>query len=279
MQGCRLGALGALIWLTAGCAPAPNSIPPGPLQGGLPRAPLEAAAPAPRPAAAAPAAAAAPPAPTAVAPPTPTLTPPAPAALAQAPALAATPISLPGAPGLAGPIAARGLAPPGGVAAPGPIAPPGGGSQLAPGADAGLALAVEAALESAGQEAMPRARRLAQSSRQPLDRCALDMFIAVARGLGEGEAARWAVHLGERARASGDDELMPGLVTLAARIEQDIRAVVTRGEAEVAEALGLEPERLRLAVAAARDARGRCPASLARRIVELTAEEGEEEGA
>jgi hypothetical protein len=273
MQGCRLGALGALIWLAAGCAPAPNSIPPGPLQGGLPRAPVEAAAPAPRPAAAAPAAAAAPPAPTAVVPPTPTLTPPAPAALAQAPALAATPISLPGAPGLSGPIAT------GGFAAPGTIAPPGGGSALGPGADAGLALAVEAALESAGQEAMPRARRLAQSSRQPLDRCALDMFIAVARGLGEGEAARWAVHLGERARASGDDELMPGLVTLAARIEQDIRAVVARGEAEVAEALGLEPERLRLAVAAARDARGRCPASLARRIVELTAEEGEEEGA
>jgi hypothetical protein len=144
------------------------------------------------------------------------------------------------------------------------------------GAGDGLALALESALQASGAEALPRARRLSQSARQPLDRCALDLFIAVGGKLGEAEAARWAVHLAGRARAESDEEFMPSLITLALRIEQQIRGAVGQGEAALSEALGIEPDRLHLAIAAARDARGRCPAAAARRILELTAEEGEE---
>jgi hypothetical protein len=158
-----------------------------------------------------------------------------------------------------------------------PLLPAGGGG--VGGAGDGLALALETALQASGAEALPRARRLSQSARQPMDRCALDMFTAVGSRVGESEAARWAVHLAERARAEGDDEFLPSLITLATRIEQQLRAGVGRVEGELSEALGIEPDRLRMAMVAARDARSRCPAGAARRILELTAEEGEQDGA
>jgi hypothetical protein len=122
-------------------------------------------------------------------------------------------------------------------------------------------------LDTAGRAAVPRAEARHASATDEMDRCALEVFIAVAAGAGPAEGARFAVWLTDRARARGEQDAIAGLAEVATGIVEEVRAGAAGAEPEAARLLGFEdPERLRETVGVARDAGNRCPGGAAGRL-------------
>lgn len=190
-----------------------------------------------------------------------------PEAAASAPA-AAPPASVPPAPDPAPalstiaevPLEAAG----GGSAEPLALLPAGVSSTLA-----GLRL-----LDQAGRSAVERVAARQDATGGEVDRCALEVFVAVALGAGHADGARFAVWLTDRARARGEEDALAGLVEVAGGIVEEVRAAAEQAELDAATLVGFDdPERLREAVGVARDSSSRCPSFAARRIGGLLSEE------
>jgi hypothetical protein len=129
-------------------------------------------------------------------------------------------------------------------------------------------------LETAGQQAVPRARHLLAKERRPVDRCALQMFLGVAGTVGHAQGARFAVWLGDRARDHGQSEALASLIGLADEIADAVRAKAQRLRLSAAEILGVDSEdTVRESLGIANDVKRRCPSSAAGRLTELLEDE------